>query len=112
MTCGTSLNTLTIFKVHESSYIFGGFTSIDWNSSSGPKADPKAFLFSLTTNSGFGPIFGFGHDLRIRDSSNTRIESYSYLGNSYEHPQPSQGLSYLAGSNPFQLSEIEVYQKK
>jgi hypothetical protein len=26
-------------------------------------------------------------------------------------PQPSQGKSYLAGSDPFQLSEIEVYRK-
>ena len=34
------------------------------------------------------------------------------LGNSNQHPQPSQGDSYLAGSEFFLLSEIEVYQKE
>ena len=40
------------------------------------------------------------------------MESYSKLGDSYKHPQPSQGGSYLAGSAQFQLSEIEVFQKE
>jgi hypothetical protein len=35
--------------------------------------------------------------------------SYSKLDNSYQHPQPSKGQSYLAGSYNFQLSEIEIY---
>jgi len=34
------------------------------------------------------------------------------LGFSYEHPQPDQGESYLAGSDELKLSEIEVYQKE
>ena len=59
----------------------------------------------------YGPSFGGGHDLYICDSANTTAGSYSILGHSYEHPQPSQGHSYLAGLHPFQLSEIEVYQK-
>jgi hypothetical protein len=42
----------------------------------------------------------------------TTAGSSSHLGRSFEHPQPDQGKSYLAGSNPFQLSEIEVYQKE
>ena len=60
-----------------------------------------------------GPIFGYSdHDLLICDSANTTMCSYVNLGNSYQHPQPSQGDSYLAGSEFFLLSEIEVYQKE
>ena len=50
-------------------------------------------------------------DISICDSANTTASSVSNLGHSYQHPQPSQGPLYLAGSSPFQLSEIEVYEK-
>ncbi len=61
-----------------------------------------------------GPIFGsgHGHDLLICDLANSKMGSYVNLGNSYQHPQPSQGDAYLAGSEFFLLSEIEVYQKE
>jgi len=131
--CDGHPNTLTILKAHGSSYIFGGFASSDWgNLRWDPfNTDPNAFLFSLTnkdnqprkmkqisnTNesiicrSNYGPTFGAGHDLHICNNANTTPGSYSYLGNSYQHPQPSQGVSYLAGSPKFQVSEIEVYTK-
>jgi hypothetical protein len=128
--CDNHSNTLTIVKANGSSYIFGGFASITWESSGGFKSDPNAFLFSLTnkdnqpckmkqidTNqsiycfSDYGPIFG-DNDFYICDLANTTVDSGSELGNSYQHPQPSQGESYLAGSHPFQLREIEVYQKE
>ena len=67
---------------------------------------------SIICHSENGPIFGSGNDIRICNSANTREGSFSKLGHSYEHPQPSQGNSYLAGSHPFQLSEIEVYQNE
>ena len=121
---------MTILKAHGTSYIFGGFASIPWDSSNQNKSDPNAFLFSLTnkdnqpfkmrqinTNksifcmSGYGPTFGGGHDIHIANNANTTMGSYSNLGIGYQHPQPSQGQSYLAGSYKFQLSEIEVYEK-
>ncbi len=119
-------------KASGTSYIFGGFTSIKWNREEGYNSDPNAFLFSLTNkdNQSFkmrqietedfysihcdpanGPIFG-GNDLHIGDSANTTAGCYSKLGCSYEHPQPDQGDSYLAGSDEFQLSEIEVFKKE
>jgi hypothetical protein len=128
--CDGHNNTLTILKAKGSSYIFGGFTSINWDSSSGWKSDPNAFLFSLTNrdnqpckmkqinitnsiycHSGYGSTFGRGHDIYIANNANTTAGSYSNLGNAYQHPQPNQGYSYLAGSNHFQLSEIEIYEK-
>ena len=46
--CDYHSNTLTIFKAKGSSYIFGGFTSVEWDSSNDFKTDPNAFIFSLT----------------------------------------------------------------
>ena len=129
--CDNHSNTLTKLKAHGTSYIFGGYTSINWDSTSGYKSDPNAFLLSLTNKdnqpckmrqintaqsiycgSGYGPTFGGNHDLYICDNANSIMDSFSELGRSYEHPQPSQGSSYLAGSDEFQLSEIEVYEKR
>ncbi len=48
--CDGRSNTLTIFKAKQSSNIFCGFTSVNWESSTYGtfKSDPNAFLFSLT----------------------------------------------------------------
>jgi hypothetical protein len=129
--CDNHSNTLTILKAQGTSYIFGGYASVRWDRTSGFKSDPNAFLFSLANKDNrpskmrqiktaysifcdlfYGPTFGGGTDLCICNSANTTTGSYSYLGGSYQHPQPSQGRSYLAGSAEFQLSEIEVYQKE
>ena len=49
--------------------------------------------------------------IHICNDSDTKEDCYSNLGDSYHHPIPSQGVSYLAGSGQFKLSEIEVYAK-
>jgi len=129
------LNTLTLLKAKQSSYIFGGFTTVSWDSSSGYKSDPNAFIFSLTNkdrkpvkmkvdpdyddsaiccNSFDGPTFGC--DICIANNANTTMDSWSNLGNCYNHPQYEEGTNeaktFLAGSYEFQLDEIEVYQKE
>ncbi len=63
-------------------------------------------------NSSYGPTFGGGYDLYICNNANTTAGSFSKVGNSYQHPQPSQGASFLAGSHQFHLSEIEVFYKE
>jgi hypothetical protein len=133
--CDDHPNTLTILKAKESEFIFGGFTSVSWESSNELKSDPNAFLFSLTNKdskplkmkidpihqqsaiycgSGYGPTFGV--DIKIFNNANTTIDSYSNLGCSYFHPQYLYGTnevrSFLAGSYNFQLVEIEVYQRE
>jgi hypothetical protein len=129
--CDGHSNTLIILKAEGSSYIFGGFISINWESSGGFRSDPNAFLFSLTNknsqpckmrninttcsilcHSEYGPTFGASHDLHICNNANTTASCHSKLGRSYQHPQPSQGDLYLPGSLQFKLSEIEVYQKE
>ena len=67
---------------------------------------------SIYCGSVYGPTFGSGKDIYICDNANTTAGSYSNLGVSYQHPQPEQGESYLAGSDAFLLSEIEVYRKE
>jgi hypothetical protein len=128
--CGHS-NTLAILKAHGTSFIFGGFTSIVRVGKNAYKPDPNAFLFSLTNkdnqpskmrqietmhsiyfHTGYGPTFGGSNDIWLCDPVNSTARCYSKLGFSYQHPQPSQGKSYLAGSDEFQLSEFEVYQKE
>ena len=47
--CDGHPNTLTILKAKQSSFIFGGFTSVSWESSTDGKwkSDQNAFIFSL-----------------------------------------------------------------
>jgi hypothetical protein len=136
--CDGHSNTLTIFKAKESEFIFGGYTTVDWESCPKPgkyKSDQNAFLFSLTNrdnkpikikfhpnfheyaiccHSSFGPIFG--GDIQIANNANTTMESISDLGLVYKHPQYAFGTdeakTFLAGEFVFLLDEIEVYEKE
>jgi hypothetical protein len=77
---------------------------------------PIKYENAVFTYSQYGPTFGKGYDIFIANDANTTMDSYSNLGYSYTHPQYEYGTnevkSFLAGSNYFQLDEIEVYQKK
>jgi len=135
--CDGHSNTLTLLKAKETEFIFGGFTSVEWDSSSYYKPDRNAFIFSLTNkdnkplkmkfnpnehhhaifcHSEFGLTFGYGSDIIIENNANTTMKSHSDLGKSYPHPQYAYGTNeaatFLAGSFEFQLDEIEVYQKE
>jgi hypothetical protein len=132
--CDGHSNTLTIVKAKQSSYIFGGYTTIHWGSSDTYKSDSNAFIFSLTNkdnqplkmkinpnkhkyaincHSRYGPIFG--EDRCIANNAITTMDSYSNLGHSYEHPLYAYGTNeaytFLAGTEWFQLDEMEVYKK-
>jgi hypothetical protein len=136
--CDGHSNTLTLLKAKGSGFIFGGFTTVSWESPTDHKfkSDPNAFIFSLTNkdnqpvkikidpdeheyaiycNSEYGPTFG-EDDIHIADNSNTTMNSYSDLGWTYKHPQYEEGTieaqTFLAGTDWFQLDEIEVYQKE
>jgi len=133
--CDGHSNTLTIIKAKESEFIFGGFTTVDWDTTGQWKSDPVAFIFSLTNkdnqplkmtidrnaveyaiccNSELGPTFG--DDIRIANNGNTTMDSSSNLGFTYSHPQyaheTNEAETFLAGSHEFQLDEIEVYEKR
>jgi len=133
--CDGKSSTLTIAKVKHGSNIFGAYTNVSWESAHKWKHDSSAFIFSLTNkdnapckiktkdgaysigcSSSCGPTFGFGIDLCIANNANLTKSSYSDLGLTYRHPvydyKSDESKSFLAGSEYFQLSEIEVYQKE
>jgi hypothetical protein len=135
--CDGHSNTMTILKAKQSEFIFGGFTSVTWDSLNKSKLDPNAFIFSLTNKDNiplkmkadpnkhhcaivsgpkYGPSFGAVCDIYIANNSNTTMDSYSLLGFAYKHPRYANGTNeaktFLAGSCQFQLNEIEVFQKE
>ena len=69
---------------------------------------------AIYTRNGYGPTFGGGHDINIKNNAHTSTSSYSNFGHVY---RPPSGYSYnqantkalLAGSYNFKPSEIEVY---
>ena len=54
-------------------------------------------------------------DIRVADNGNVNTDSVSVLGDAYKHPSymfgSKEAYSFLAGSDKFQIEEIEVYQK-
>ena len=123
--CDNASNTVTIIK-SSNGYVFGGFTSLKWDSVSSWKKDNDAFIFSLINeqnisqkihiksdmsqngifcNQNYGP--SFGRDFLISYSSNcTNCSSnlgwaYNYLGANNE--------AFLAGAKNFLTNEIEVF---
>ena len=130
--CDNQSGTLTVIKT-TNGCIFGAYASVAWNSTSGYKADPKAFIFSLVNvestpllipiraddkhailcKSECGPMFGAGTDIFVWHNSNETNESFSNLGKSYDFTLFKFGRvkaqSFLAGSRNFQTLEIEVF---
>ena len=135
--CDGHLATLTILKASGTSYIFGGFTSQAWQSPTPArvKADPSAFLFSLTNkdntpclmrtsnvdqsivcNPSYGAVFGpFPSPDIVVFNSNASMGGVSNLGKTYSHPHyfygSDEAKTFLAGSENFHLSEMEVYKR-
>jgi hypothetical protein len=80
---------------------------------------------AIFCSSRFGPIFGgsfiregttfLNGDIRVADNGNVNMESASFLGDAYKHPSfllgSKEANSFLAGSQKFQIEEIEIYQK-
>jgi hypothetical protein len=79
------------------------------------KIDPNEHDEAIYCDSSYDPTFGGGCDIHIGNNANT-TNSCSFLGVSYKHPQyeeeTSEVESFLAGSQEFQLDEIEVYQRE
>ena len=134
--CDGHSQTLAIIHAKDpSENIFGGYTNAEWDKTSGYMADSDAFLFSLTNqeNQPFkmkikpnmasyaiycnryqGLSFG-SSELYIRNGADENKNSFSYLGRTFSHPEFLQDRDdvkeFLAGSNTFQIKEIEAYKK-
>jgi len=130
--CDGQGSTITLVCTPNKASTFGGYTSVSWDSTDTCKSDGDAFLFSLVNTQGMGPVkmevlsqdkaaiccyrgygptFGKG-DLHVADSADDEEDdgSYSTLGVSYGSPPDGLSrLTFLAGSNTFIPSEVEVY---
>jgi hypothetical protein len=130
--CDNKGATVTVIKC-TGGFVFGGYADVSWNSSSSYTPSPKAFLFSLHSPSGVGPVrlplvqnleqairckascgptFGGGHDLHIADSANSNTGSYTNLGHTYQLPSGQSAKTFFTGGKNFQAAELEVYQGK
>ena len=108
----------------------------------GYRYDSKAFLFSLVNKPGwapvkfsqtgqysyytsystyscssYGPLFGGGHDIEIKNYASSNRNSYTNLGHTYApHRGSSYGSSFaqtfLAGTYYFQPDEVETFYEQ
>jgi hypothetical protein len=71
----------------------------------------KKHTHAIYCHSSFGPTFGCGHTINIRENSNANTRSYVRNGNIYNVPAGANGSPSILtdGSNNFQTSEIEVW---
>jgi len=109
--CDNRGATVVIVETKEGA-MFGGYSDISWGSSTKWVASTKSFLFRLrpsmkqykiqsarTTkaiyhHSSYGPTFGGGHDLTIKDNPLTSRSSATNGGNTYVFPtNPSYELT-------------------
>jgi len=116
--CDGHSNTLTVVKVSDTPFIFGGFASVSWQSTGGYgndcdnyKSDSDAFIFSLINGDNepckikstypqhsiscltdHGPIFGDGHDfvIKLKDNADQLKKSFTQTGHTYIHPKYSK----------------------
>jgi hypothetical protein len=129
--CDCIENTLTIIKTSDN-YIFGGFTSKNWNpkeQNGNFKYDDKAFLFSfknkiekpiklpivepdkaIICHESYGPIFGSGNDICIANNCDQNSSSYSYISSYYATELIKNNRNILSGSTNFNCIEVEIFQ--
>jgi hypothetical protein len=128
--CDGCLNTVTVILT-TTDCIFGGFTPIGWDSSSGHRADStkQSFLFrmkdsrnsaphkfpisnpsyAIWCDSSYGPVFGNGCDICVVDCCNQNSNSYTSVGSAYTNDTGINGKQVFTGEYNFTVKEIEVF---
>ena len=65
---------------------------------------------AIYRDSGCGPTFGGGHQIKIADNANSNTNSYTNFGSYYSVPSGVQDKStILAGAYHFSPDEVEVF---
>ena len=104
-------------------HIFGGFTTISWDSSGPYKNDTQSFLFSvdkqtkypivknyqnaIRCDASYGPTFGGGYDIYVADNSNSNKNSYTY--DNSKSSDCSYNLPVAPGKSESILTDGEKY---
>jgi len=63
---------------------------------------------AIYCSSGYGPIFGSGHDFCIPNAPNSN-SGYVSLNNTYQCPTGQNATTFLTGNQSFTVSEMEVF---
>ena len=130
--CDNKGKTISLF-LNDKGNIFGGYSSIPWESNGRDKIANDCFLFSLTNmynleptkfpyekgrsvfhDSGNGPSFGSGRDLGFDKDFKVDNKCWSYFPNSYKDIL-GKGNSMFTGDNnkgkgTFFLKELEIFE--
>ena len=122
--------TITVIK-SSGGFVFGGYADVPWHSQNNDTQSLQAFLFSLHSPSGVGPVklplvqnhqhamycgasygpsFGHGRDMHVADGANGNTNSHTNLGRTYQLPTGQSAKSFFTGAHRFQAAEVEVYQ--
>ena len=134
--CDNKGGTITIITSHCGN-IFGGYTSISWNSNGGWLRDEKAFLFLIKSDDksiqiqcpllfelrkddvksaiyckgNCGPIFGWGYDIFIDGNRNGYTEQYSYNTPKVKNLcGDNRNHKYFSNRYLFQVMDYEVFK--
>jgi hypothetical protein len=128
--CNNQGPTITIIESTDGGYLFGGYTSISWNSKQNYVQDDNGpFIFTLTNPHGippnkytvklknhaiydhinYGPTFGAGHDLYVSSHSQTNRNSSFNFPHSY-NDTTRRGSTTFTGNKNFGTNDIEVYR--
>ena len=67
--------------------------------------------YAMYRCSNYGPTFGVGHDIYIRDDAINNQYSYTECGQTYSNPTGYSGVNcgFFTGSYHFTPSDIEVF---
>jgi hypothetical protein len=122
--CDNRGRTITVARTSLNKVV-GGYASVGWTGArcSGGTSDAGAFLFSVTNNhkhtllanqagnalwdcSTYGPTFGGGFDLLVRDGQGSTNLGYSY---SCRVGSGAECTNDFAGAGTFSYTEVEVF---
>merc|ERR1712176_355484 len=126
--CDDVANTICIIESNHGN-VFGGFTTVPWKSDVGRYVvDEEAFVFivrkkkkalkkaaiylqytssqhSVVHNKYMGPVFGYGHDIYIRNKCD-QVDDNSCRNHTYQCKYAGE----LAGEEKFKVINYEVFQ--
>jgi len=107
LTLCSSLESSGGYSVTSNAFIF----SLRNKEGLGPfKSMVRKPTYAIYRSSGYGPTFGYGHDIYIADNANSNTNSYTNFGNSYSVPSGVQDSTIiLAGTYNFTPDEMEVF---
>jgi hypothetical protein len=127
--CNGQANTVAVILT-TNGFVFGGFTTVVWDSSNSYKGDntSRSFVFTVKNprnseptkfpisnlqcaiycHESHGPTFG-NHCIYISNNCNANNSSYTALGNSYTNLTGLDGQKIFTGENYFTVKEIEVF---